>query len=165
VPLAEGRLERALDYFGADNLAKVNKSAWYRGDAKAIDLTDLGRLEAPWSVQAPRARTSGSGCELNSPRLDAVEAPERRGSAAKAHQCRPHPRRTRKNGRVQVMSPVGLQLTGASPGGGPLRTEHEPTTLANEPTAVDRHGDPVTAEPELTKLVIAGYAELLVKKA
>ncbi len=63
------------------------------------------------------------------------------------------------------MSPVGLRLTGAGPRGGPLRTEHEPTTLADEPTAVDRERDPVTAEPELAKLVVAGDAELLVKKA
>lgn len=71
-PLAEGRLEGALDYFGADNLAKVEQSTGDRCNAKAIDSTDLGRLEAPWSVQALRPRTSGGGGELNSPRLDAV---------------------------------------------------------------------------------------------
>ena len=163
-PLAEGRLERALDYFAADNLTKINKSACYRGDAKAIDLTDLGRLEAPWSVQARRARTSGGGCELNNPRLHAVEAPEGRGSAAEAHDSRPHPRRTGKNGRVQDMAPLGFPLFQPGRSGSPLRTDHEPTTLANEPTALDRQRDPVTAEPELAKLVIAGYAELLVEK-
>ncbi len=167
-PLAEGRLEGAFDYFGADNLAKVEQSTGDRGDAKAVDLTDLGRLEAPWSVQALRARTSGGGCELNDPRLDAVEAPEGRGSAAEAHHCRSHPRRTGKNGRVQVMAPLGFPLfepcRPASPLR-PLRTEHEPTTLANEPTAVDGQRDPVTAEPELAKLVVAGYAELAVKDA
>ena len=47
----------------------------------------------------------------------------------------------------------------------PLRTEHEPTALADEPTAVDGQSDPVTAQPELAKLVVAGYAELPVKEA
>ncbi len=89
-PLAEGRLEGALNYFRADNLAKVEQSTGDRTDAKAIDSTDLGRLEGPWSVQPLRARTSGGGGELNDPRLDAVEAPEGRGSAAKAHHCRSH---------------------------------------------------------------------------
>jgi hypothetical protein len=163
MPLAAGRLERALDYFGADNLAKVEQSTGDRGDAKAIDLSDLGRLEAPWSVQAPRARTSGSGCELNNPGLDTVESPEGRGGAAEAHDRRPHSRRTGKNGRVQVMAPLGFPLFGAGPPGGPLRTEHEPTTPANEPTAVDGQRDLMTADPLSAKLVIAGDAGLLVK--
>ncbi len=46
----------------------------------------------------------------------------------------------------------------------PLRAEHEPTALADEPTALDGQRDPVTAEPELAKLVVAGYAELPVKE-
>ncbi len=62
------------------------------------------------------------------------------------------------------MAPLGFPLFEPGPSGSPLRTEHEPTTLANEPTALDGQRDPVTAEPELAKLVVAGYAELLVKK-
>jgi hypothetical protein len=163
-PLAEGRLERALDYFGANNLAKVEQSTGDRGDAKAIDLTDLGGLEAPWAVQAVRARTSGGGRELNDPRLDPVEAPEGRGSAAEAHHCRSNARRTGENGSVQVMAPLGFPLFEAGLSGSPLRAEHEPATLANEPTALERQRYPVAAEPEPAKLVVPGYAELLVKE-
>jgi hypothetical protein len=46
----------------------------------------------------------------------------------------------------------------------PLRTEHEPSALANEPTAVDGQRDPVTAEAEIAKLVVGGHAELAVEK-
>jgi hypothetical protein len=61
------------------------------------------------------------------------------------------------------MSPVGLPLFGAGPPGGPLRTEHEPTTLAHEPTALDGQRDAMTAYPLFAKLVVAGDAKLLVK--
>jgi hypothetical protein len=61
------------------------------------------------------------------------------------------------------MAPLGFPLFGPGPSGGPLRTEHEPTTLANEPTAVDGQRDPMAADPLFAKLVIAGDAELLVK--
>jgi len=63
------------------------------------------------------------------------------------------------------MAPLGFPLFEPGRSGTPLRTEHEPTALANEPTAVDGKRDPVTAEAELAKLVVAGYAELPVKEA
>ena len=37
-------------------------------DAEAIDLSDLGRLEAPGAVQAARARAPGRGGEFDRPR-------------------------------------------------------------------------------------------------
>jgi hypothetical protein len=63
------------------------------------------------------------------------------------------------------MAPLSFPLFEPGPSGSPLRTEHEPTTLANEPTALDAKRDPVTAETEPAKLVVTGYAELVVKKS
>jgi hypothetical protein len=47
----------------------------------------------------------------------------------------------------------------------PMRTEDQPTALAHEPTAVHSYRDPVTAEPLVAELVVAGYPELLVENA
>ena len=62
------------------------------------------------------------------------------------------------------MAPPGVPLFRPGARGGPLRIEEQPTALAQEPTPVHSHRDPVAADPDLAKLVVAGDAELLVEK-